>query len=66
MVAAITLIQILNHLFPTLMFEIHIDIGRFAAFDADETLEQHIGAGRIDGGDAQTTADGGMLLGDRN
>ena len=42
------------------MLEIDVDIRRLAAFGGDETLEQQIDLGRIDGGDAEAEADGGI------
>ena len=35
------------------MLEIHIDVGRLAAFGVEETFEQHVEFVGIDGGDAQ-------------
>ena len=51
--AAIALIDMLDDFLAPLMLEIHIDVGRLAAFGAEETLEQDIEFVGIDGGDAQ-------------
>ena len=42
------------------MLEIHVNVGRFASLGRDEPLEQKRMFGRIDFGDAQTKADGGI------
>ncbi len=60
MLAAIFPIDILDNLLAPLMLEIHVDIGRLVSLGRDETLEQEIEARRIDLGDPQTKADGGI------
>ena len=50
---AIRVVDPLDHLLPPLMFEIHVNVGWFAAFGTDETFEQQIAAGRVDRGDPQ-------------
>ena len=40
------------------MLEVDVDVGRLVAFLADEALEQHLHARRIDFGDVQRVADG--------
>jgi hypothetical protein len=42
------------------MLEIDVDIGRFAPFRRDETLEEEIGQRRIDLGDADAETDRGI------
>ena len=42
------------------MFKVHVDVGRLVALLADETLEEHVDAAGIDGGDAEAKADGGV------
>ena len=59
-IAAIALVDILDHLLAPLMLEIDVDVGRLAALGRDEALEQQIVLGRIDGGDAEHVADGGI------
>ena len=59
-VAAITGIDILDHLFAPLMLEIHIDVGRLAPLGGKETLEQQIHLGGINRGDTQQIADHGI------
>src|SRR5487761_430450 len=60
MLAAILAIDVLDHLFASLVLEIDIDVGRFVAIGADEALEQKIALRRIDGGNAEAIADGGI------
>ena len=57
---AVTLIDVLDHLFAPLVLEIDIDVGRLLAFLRDEALEQEIDLRGIDGGDAEHIADGGV------
>ena len=52
-IAAIALVDILDHLLAPLMLEIDIDVGRLLALLRDEALEQKIDFVRIDGGDAE-------------
>ena len=59
-VAAVAGIDILNHLLAPLMLEIDVDIRRLLAFRRDEALEQEIDLGRIDIGDGEAVADGGI------
>ncbi len=54
------MVDILHHLLAPLMFEIDVDIGRLQPFGGDEALEQQIDLGRIDRGDAEHVADGGV------
>ena len=42
------------------MLEIDVDVRRLAALGADEALEQQAAADRVDGGDAEDVADGGV------
>ena len=58
--AAIALINVLHHLLAPLMLEIDIDIGRLAALLGDEAREEQAVLHRIDGGDAEHIADGGV------
>ena len=57
-VTAVLVVEILQHFFPTLVLEIHVDVGRFVAFATDKSLEQHVGMFRVDGRDAQAVTDG--------
>ena len=59
-VAAVARVDILNYLLAALVFEVHIDIGRLAAFGRHETLEQKIDLGGIDIGDGEAIAHGGI------
>src|SRR5206468_570952 len=58
--AAVTLIDVLDHFLAPLMLEVDVDIGRLAAVGGDEALEQQVGALRIDLGDAQAETHGGV------
>ena len=55
-VAAIAAIDILHHLLAAGVLEIDVDVGRLQPFLGNETLEQKIDLGRIDGGDAEHVA----------
>ena len=57
MVAAIGLVDPLDHFLASLMLEIDIDIGWLASLSAHEPFEQQFGAHRVDGGDAKAVAD---------
>ena len=59
-VAAVTLIDVLDHLFAAFVFEIDVDIGGFAAFGGNEAFEQQVDLGGVDRGDAEAVADGGV------
>ena len=58
--AAIVVVDILDHLLAPLMLEIDVDVGRLAPFGRDEALEQQVDPRRIDRGDAEHEADGGI------
>ncbi len=51
--AAIALIDVLDHDLAPLMLEIDVDVGRLAALGGDEALEQEVDPRRIDRGDAE-------------
>ena len=55
-VAAVFLVDVLDHLLAPLMLEIDVDVGRLVARGADEALEQHVDPGGIDRGDAEAIA----------
>ena len=59
-VAAVAGVDILDHLLAPLVLEIDVDVGRLLALRRDEALEQQIDLGRIDVGDAEAVADGGV------
>ena len=59
-VATVFFIYVLNHLLAALMLEIDIDIRRLAPFRRDGALEKKIGHRRVDRGDADAVADGGI------
>ena len=59
-VAAVAAVDILHHLLAPRMFEIDVDVGRLQPLLGDEALEQQIDLGRIDRGDAEHVADGGV------
>ena len=52
-VAAIGVVDPLDDFLAPFMFEVDVDVGRFAAFGADETFEQQAGARGVDRGDAE-------------
>ncbi len=52
--------DVLHHFLASLVLEIDIDVGRLIALAADEALEQHRTARRIDLGDAERIANGGI------
>ena len=58
--APIMAIDILHHLFAPFVLEIDIDVGRLVAFGRNEPFEQQVVPGRVDLGDAQAEADGGI------
>jgi len=55
-VAAVFLVDVLDHLLAPAVFEINVDIGRFAALGTDEPFEQEVDAARVDGGNAEAEA----------
>ncbi len=57
LVATIGIINPLDDLLTPLMFEIHIDVRRFAPFFRNETFKQKIDLEGINGGDAEHVAD---------
>ena len=57
MVAAVMLVDVLDHLLAPLVLEIDVDVGRLVAIRRDEALEQEAALARIDIGDAQAVAD---------
>src|SRR5215211_3055572 len=56
-VAAIALVDVLDHLLAPLVLEIDVDVGRLAPLGGHEALEQKIDALGIDLGDAEAIAD---------
>ena len=56
-VAAVFLVDVLDHLLAPLMLEIDVDVGRLAALLGDEALEQQVAGRRVDRGDAEAVAD---------
>ena len=59
-IAAIFVVDVLDHLFAPLVLEIDVDIRRLAALFGDEAVEQKLIARGIDFRDAETIADGGI------
>ena len=59
-VAAVFLVDVLQHFLAPFVLEIDVDVRRLVALPADETLEEQIGAIGIDRGDAQAIADRGV------
>ena len=58
--AAICVVDPLDHFLPAFVLEVDVDVGRLAALLRDEALEQKFRAHRIDGGDTEHIADGGI------
>ena len=58
--AAIGVVDPLDDLLAPLVLEVDIDIGRLVALLGDEALEEKFGMDRVDGGDAEHVADGGV------
>ena len=56
-VAAVFLVDVLDHLLAPLMLEIDVDVGRLLALLGDEALEQQVAGRRVDRGDAEAIAD---------
>ena len=56
-VAAVLLVDVLDHLLAPLVLEVHVDVGRLAALGGDEALEEEPHPHRIDRGDAEDEAD---------
>src|SRR5205807_3490093 len=59
-VAAVFGVQVLDDLFPPLVLEVDVDVGRLVAGGADEPLEQQVDPGRVDRGDAKAIAHRGI------
>ena len=55
-IAAVFPVDILHHVFASLVLEIDIDVRRLVALLADEALEQHLHARRVDFGDVERVA----------
>jgi len=47
-VAAIFPVDVLNDLFPSLVFKVDVDVGRLAPLFRDKTLEKHVASRRVD------------------
>jgi hypothetical protein len=56
-VAAVLLVDVLDHLLAALVLEVDVDVGRLVPLGADEALEQQVDPRRVDRGDAETVAD---------
>ena len=54
--AAVFLVNMLDHLLAALMLEIDIDVGRLVAVFRDETLKQQRVLNRVDRSDAKAEA----------
>ncbi len=58
--ATVVVEDVLDHFLAAVVLEIDVDVGPFLALFGDEALEQHADAVRVDRGDAQRVADGGV------
>ena len=54
---AILCVDVLDYFFAPLVFKVHVNIGRFTPFAADEALKQHVHARGVDFRHAQAVAD---------
>ena len=59
-VAAVALVDVLDHLLAALVLEVHVDVGRLVALGGDEALEQQVVLLGRDGGDAERVAQRGV------
>ena len=59
-VAAVAFVDVLDDLLASLVLEVHVDVRRLVALGGDEALEEEVHARRIDFGDAQAVAHGGV------
>ena len=59
-VAAVAAVDVLDHLLAPLVLEVDVDVRRLAPLARDEALEQEVDLRRVDGGDPQAVADGGV------
>ena len=60
MLAAVALVHVLQHLLAVTVREVDVDVGRLVAVVAQKSLEEEIELDRVDGGDADAEADGGV------
>ncbi len=58
--ARVLAVDVLDDFLAPLVLEVDVDVGRFVAFLRDEALEQHGAAIRVDLGDEQAVAHGGI------
>src|SRR6185312_2085911 len=56
-VAAIFLVDVLDHLLAPFVLEIDVDVGRLTPLLGDEALEQEVAGGRVDRSDPEAIAD---------
>ena len=59
-VAAVFVVDVLDHFLAPLMLEIDVDVGRLAALLGNEALEQQVAGRRVDRGDSEAVADGAV------
>ncbi len=59
-VPPVPLVDVLHHLLAPLVLEVHVDVGRLPALGGDEAFEEQPHPHRVDGGDAQGEAHGGI------
>ncbi|CAG7402834.1 hypothetical protein PICSAR7_04402 [Mycobacterium avium subsp. paratuberculosis] len=59
-VAAVAVVDVLDHLFALVGFDVHVDVGRAVAGRRQEALEQQLVGHRVHRGDAQGVADRGV------
>ena len=57
MMAAVSVVDVLDHLLAAIVFEVDVDVRRFLALLGDETLEQKVDLFGIDLGNTEAVAD---------
>ena len=55
-----SLVHVLDHLLAALVLEVDVDVRRLAPLLGHETFEEEIAPGRVDGGDPEHVAHGGV------
>src|SRR5262249_9794820 len=59
-VAAVSIVDFLNHLFAALVLEVDVDVRRLAPLRREKALEEKVAPRRVHGGDAEDIANGAI------
>ena len=59
-VAPVLPVHVLDHLFPAVVLDVQVDVGRLGPLPGQKALEKEIHLGRVHAGDPQGEADGGV------